>query len=251
MMNRNNFAKGSRYTGGLAGVLFLCVAVWGCASPAPSPPVHSPQPVQAAPTYIPTETMNARASRPTDGSLWDDRGGLSEMFANVKARRIGDLITIRIVESSKASNSASTTTDRDSSLTAGIGSFFNAEKRFPSDQPFFNPFSSVSGSIVSEFEGTGATQRSGALNAYMTARVVDILDNGNLIIEGNREVRVNAENLMITLTGMIRQRDISADNVIQSTYIADARISYSGSGVINDKQKPGWLTRILDKVWPF
>ena len=85
----------------------------------------------------------------------------------------------------------------------------------------------------------------------MTAQVVDVLPNGNLIIEGNREVRVNAENQMITLTGMVRPRDITADNVIQSTYIADARIAYSGTGVLNDRQRPGWFTRVMDKVWPF
>ena len=78
-----------------------------------------------------------------------------------------------------------------------------------------------------------------------------MLSNGNLIIQGNREVRVNHENQIITLTGMVRPRDISADNVIMSTYIADARISYSGSGIVNDKQRPGWLVRLLDNIWPF
>jgi len=109
----------------------------------------------------------------------------------------------------------------------------------------------VNGNISSDFEGTGETERSGALNAFMTAMIVDVMPNGNMVIEGNREVRVNAENQMITLTGLVRPRDISADNVILSTYIADARISYSGTGVLNDRQKPGWLTRALDKVWPF
>ena len=100
-------------------------------------------------------------------------------------------------------------------------------------------------------QGTGTTQRSGALSAYMTARVVDVLANGNLFIQGNREVRVNHENQIITLSGIVRPRDISAENVIQSTYIADAQITYSGTGIVNDRQKPGWLTRVIDKVWPF
>jgi flagellar L-ring protein FlgH len=80
---------------------------------------------------------------------------------------------------------------------------------------------------------------------------VDILPNGNLFIEGNREVRVNNENQMMTLTGVIRPRDITANNVIQSTYIADARIAYSGKGVLNERQRPGWLARVLDVIWPF
>jgi flagellar L-ring protein precursor FlgH len=189
--------------------------------------------------------------KPSDGSLWDDQSAFGQMFINPKARQVGDIVTIKIMENASATNKAGTTTDRSSSLSAGLTNFFNAEKNFPADQPFFNPFSSVKGSIDSEFEGTGATQRSGALTAYMTARVVEVLPNGNLIIEGNREVRVNEENQMITLTGVIRPRDITSDNVVQSTYIADARIAYSGSGVLNDRQKPGWFTRVMDKVWPF
>jgi flagellar L-ring protein precursor FlgH len=191
------------------------------------------------------------ASAATDGSLWRERSELGDLFANPKARREGDILTIKIVENSSATNKASTNTDRSSSLSAGMEAFFNLEKNYPADHGFFNPFSAVRGGIDSQFEGSGATQRSGALSAYMTAVVVEVMPNGNLLIEGNREVRVNAENQMITLTGMVRPRDISADNVIQSTYIADARIAYSGTGVLNDRQRPGWFTRIMDKVWPF
>ncbi len=185
------------------------------------------------------------------GSLWEESDGLSAMFMDIKARKIGDILTIKIIESSSATNKASTKTERDSTFTAGLNNFFNAEKRFPSEQPFFNPFSKVAGSLVSEFDGAGTTKRSGALTAYMTARIIDVLPNGNFVIEGNREVRVNEENQIITLTGIVRPRDISSENVIRSTYIADARIAYSGSGIVNEKQKPGWLSRLLSKVWPF
>lgn len=233
--------------GGLLAVTGLMCA---CAT-APPPAPRTAAAAVAPPPVITADLASPSSTGPSDGSLWDERGSLGTMFINAKARHLGDLVTIKIVESSSATNKASTTTDRSSSVSAGVNNFFNAEKRFPADQPFFNPFGRVSGSIGSDFEGTGATQRSGALTAYMTATVVDILPNGNLIIEGNREVRVNHENQLITLTGMIRPRDISADNVIQSTYIADARISYSGTGVVNDRQRPGWLVRVLDKVWPF
>jgi flagellar L-ring protein precursor FlgH len=188
---------------------------------------------------------------PSEGSLWSEQSALGELFVNAKARRIGDIITIRIVENANASNKATTSTGRSSDLSAGIGGFFGAENDYTATQPFFNPFSRVSGDISSDYQGTGSTQRSGALSAYMTARVVDVLPNGNLYIQGNREVKVNNENQIITLSGLIRPRDISADNVIQSTYIADAQIAYSGTGIVNDRQKPGWFTRIMDKVWPF
>lgn len=184
------------------------------------------------------------------GSLWSDNGALSSMFINAKARSEGDIVTIKIVESSKASNKATTNTGRTTSMSVGLSSLFGIEGNYPSSA-VFNPFSAVQSDYESAFDGSGTTARSGALTAYITARIVQVLPNGNLLIEGNREVRINNENQIITLTGQIRPRDISADNVVQSTYIADARISYSGTGIVNEQQRPGWLARLLDSVWPF
>jgi len=186
-----------------------------------------------------------------EGSLWQDEGALSELFINPKARKVGDIVSIRIVESSKAYNDANTKTARGSSISGKIGSFFNMEKKHPADDPFFNPFSKVEASLKSDFDGSGTTKRSGNLTAKITARVMRVLPNGNLVIAGSREVAVNNESQIITLSGIIRPRDISPDNVILSTYIADARISYSGSGIVNDRQRPGWMARIIDFVWPF
>jgi flagellar L-ring protein precursor FlgH len=137
-------------------------------------------------------------------------GALISLFADQKARTVGDIVTIKIDESSDATNKASTATDRSSSLSASMDAFFNAEKRFPSDQPFFNPFSKVAGGMESEFEGTGTTKRSGDLNAYITALVTRVLPNGNLVVTGSREVLINNENQIIQLTGVVRPRDISA-----------------------------------------
>ncbi len=191
------------------------------------------------------------SSPPSNGSVWQDDAPLLSMFSDQKARTVGDIVTIKITESSAATNKASTATDRSSSLSAGVDSFFNAEKRFPADQPFFNPFSKIAGGVESGFEGTGTTKRSGDLDAYITALVTQVLPNGNLVVTGSREVLINNENQIIQLTGVVRPRDISAKNQVLSTYIADARISYSGTGVVNDRQKPGWLTNIVMTVWPF
>jgi flagellar L-ring protein precursor FlgH len=190
-----------------------------------------------------------------DGSLWQDDGPLSELFINPKARKTGDIVTIKIVESSSASNNATTNTGRDSSLSMGIDSFHGLEDRYAptstvKPHPFFNPFAKLQGGMSSTFDGSGTTARSGDLSAYITARVTKVLPNGNLEIEGTREVTVNSEKQTITLSGIIRPRDISPDNVILSTYISDAKIAYSGSGIINDRQRPGWMARILDWVWP-
>lgn len=234
--------------------MLLLTVFWGCSGPImlqsrPQQLVQSMAPAKKAGQAAPV--MAEEPYTPAEGSLWDERSDMGQMFVNPKAHRIGDIVTVKIVETSSATNKASTKTGRTTSLTAGLNNFFNLEQRYPSTRPFFNPFSSVQGSYQSDFDGSGTTIRSGALTAYMTARVVDILPNGDLMIEGNREVRVNNDNQIITLTGIVRPRDISAQNIVQSTYIADARITYSGTGVLNDRQKPGWLTRILDKVWPF
>jgi flagellar L-ring protein precursor FlgH len=239
--------------GAAMGWVWIALWSWGCAGSTAAQTARDKDRLaqQAAQSYPPDTYQRRQPAPPSDGSLWQDNGGLGQMFVNVKARRIGDIITVRIVETSSAANKASTSTDRKSSVTGGLTNFFNMEQGYASDRPFFNPFSSVKASLESDFEGAGSTVRSGALNAYMTARIIDILPSGNLFIEGNREVRVNNENQIITLTGLVRPQDISSDNVVQSTYIADARISYSGTGIVDDRQRPGWLMRLLDKIWPF
>jgi len=197
-----------------------------------------------------------------EGSLWQDDSPLSALFISQKARKTGDIVTVNIVEASSASNNAGTITDRESSLSAGIDTLFGYENEFNRSDTlkgirrYFNPFSvagapTLKGSMSSEFDGSGATTRSGNLSAYITARVTDVLPGGNLQITGLREVEINNEKLIITLTGVIRPRDISPDNVILSTYISDAKISYSGSGVIDDRQRPGWLANLINAVWPF
>ncbi len=196
-----------------------------------------------------------------DGSLWQVRSSLNGMFIDTKARNVGDIVTVEIDESAKASNKANTETGRTSSLEAGIEKLFGVEDwwanevlpdvpdSLPKLTPFGNP--SVKGSLKSNFAGDGATTRSGTLSAFITCRVVDVKANGNLKIVGTREVMVNNENQLIILSGIIRPRDISDENVIMSTFISNAKIAYSGSGIVDDRQRPGWLANLLNNVWPF
>jgi len=109
----------------------------------------------------------------------------------------------------------------------------------------------INASGDSKFAGTGSTSRQDNLTATISAKVLDVLANGNLQIEGRRNVKVNGEDQEIVLTGTVRPVDISPNNTINSIYVADAKISYTGRGVITDRQSPGWLMNILDKVWPF
>ena len=207
--------------------------------------------------------LQTKAANPVNhaGSLWRADGLLSDLFMDPKARKVGDIVTIKIEESSKASNKANTQTGRSSSLEAGIDKLFGLEDwwenhvlewyddGWPKPNPFGNP--SVKGSMKSNFDGSGTTTRSGDLSAFMTARITEVLPNGNLQIVGSREVLVNNENQMIILSGVIRPRDISPDNIILSTFISNAKIAYSGSGIVDDRQRPGWLANLLNTIWPF
>jgi flagellar L-ring protein precursor FlgH len=107
------------------------------------------------------------------------------------------------------------------------------------------------GANKNDFSGSGETKRSGSLTTTMAARVMEVLPNGNLAVEGKREIYVNNEKKEILLQGIVRPRDIASDNTIYSTQIADAKIIYTGIGVLAEKQRPGWAARIFDYVWPF
>ena len=190
--------------------------------------------------------------RTYEGSLWQDNGTLCELFMDPKARRVGDIVTISVVETSVASNAADTNTARNSSISASIKNLLGLENNdsFPTGSGF-DPFGSIEATANSTFNGSGVTNRSGNLAASITARVTDVLPNGNLKILGKREITINKEKQYITLTGIIRPNDISSDNIILSTYISDAKIAYTGTGVVNDRQSPGWLATVFDVVWPF
>jgi len=218
--------------------------LWGCATP-----TKKVQPITEQyhpPLYMASENPQT----PAEGSLWQENGTMGELFVNPKARRVGDIVTIKIVESSKASNNATTSTGRDSSVDVGIDKFLGLENNITSTQGL-NPFSRITGSTSNKFSGQGGTSRSGDLNAYITTRVIGVLPSGNLAISGSREIIVNNEAQMIVVTGVIRPRDISSENIVLSTYISDARIAYSGTGIVNDQQRKGWLANILDVVSPF
>ncbi|GFO65359.1 flagellar basal body L-ring protein FlgH [Geomonas paludis] len=182
-----------------------------------------------------------------NGSLWQASStGLAE---DMKARRRGDIITVVISENASASKKAATGTSRDSSISAGIPKLLGLEKT--PIKSWADLANMLSASYGSKFDGAGSTSRQENLQATISAKVVDVIPNGNMLIEGRRNVRVNNEDQIIILTGTVRGRDVSADNTINSALIADARISYSGKGVISDRQKPGWLLNALDKIWPF
>ncbi|MFH1625984.1 MAG: flagellar basal body L-ring protein FlgH [Pseudomonadota bacterium] len=190
-----------------------------------------------------------------EGSLWTEQNSHSVLFMDHKARRVNDTVTISIVEVSNASGEATTNTGRESSVSAGITNFLGLPS---SDWGVPNMWGrghglspTLSATTANTFDGTGKTVRKGNLTASITARVIKVLPNGNLVIRGRKRVTINNEDQIIVISGLVRPKDISADNTVLSTYVADARIEYTGKGVLADKQRPGWLARFIDWVWPF
>jgi flagellar L-ring protein precursor FlgH len=176
---------------------------------------------------------------------------MASLFSDIRARKVGDIVTISIVESSSATENATTETSRDSSLFAGVDSFLGYEKQLEKRFKNFTAAEMFDATLSNDFTGTGKTVRSGSLTASISARIIEELPNGNFVIEGRREVAVNHESQYLVITGIVRPEDISPDNIVLSTFISDARIAYSGRGVIDDHQYPGWFTRLLNRYWPF
>lgn len=187
----------------------------------------------------------------TPGSLWPGENSRNMLFTDNKARYINDIVTIIIDESSSGQNKASTNTSKNSQTNAGISAMLGLNTSIVNANSNMGGAISIGGESASTLKGAGDTSRGGTLQARLTARVVRVLENGNLLIEGRRQLTLNAEDQFIVITGVIRSEDIAADNWVLSSNIADARILYTGSGVLADKQHPGWMTRALDWGWPF
>jgi flagellar L-ring protein precursor FlgH len=183
------------------------------------------------------------------GSLWTE--GRGSLFRDNKARHVGDIVTVAIYEQASASKEASTATGRSSSMSAGITNLFGIEGNIANLNKFIDPTSLVNTSFDNDFDGSGSTSRKEDLVATLTAQVIEELPNGNLCIAGGKTVTVNNEDQIILLEGIIRPSDITSQNVVSSKHILDAKIAYTGKGVISDKQRPGWMTRVLDHIWPF
>ncbi len=173
------------------------------------------------------------------------------IFSDHKAQNVGDILTVTIQEKASANKTANTSTGRNSSMTAGIPSLFGLQDNAIYTKNGIDFTNLVSASFQNDFAGKGSTTRSDTLTASLTTQVVGRYPNGQLKIRGGKEVMVNNEVQIIYLTGIVRPVDITAANTISSDKILNARISYTGEGVISDKQSPGWLMRGLDNLWPF
>jgi flagellar L-ring protein FlgH len=205
---------------------------------------YAPELPIASPPLPPTPTLQ-------EGSLWDGRqpDGLA---SDNRAANVGDLVTISITETSKASGIANTKTSRDSGVKVGIASLFGLS--FPM-KAFTNKDvdvdTAIEATVGNTSGGQGKTERQSSFTSFLSARVIQVLPNQNLVIQGRRHLRINNETEVMILTGIVRPQDIDRNNVVPSTKVAEARVLISGVGVVSDKQRVGWFNRLFDHVWPF
>lgn len=165
----------------------------------------------------------------------------TSLYSDHKSFSIGDILTVHISESSKASSSSQSRTgrslDHGMNVQAGQGPLS------------FIPLSGMGGSASNSFKGDANTTRDASLSSKMTVRIIDIDPNGNLIIEGTRVVTINGEDEITTLHGIVRSQDVGADNTVHSHNIADAKISYKGKGAINEGSRVGLISRIFNFIF--
>jgi flagellar L-ring protein precursor FlgH len=182
------------------------------------------------------------------GSLWDEDNGRAYMFEDRRAGRVGDIVVVQIVEQHRGSKKANTTANREANLNAGVsGGLFGINTWADKFAQYFN----VDAQTSNDFEGEGSTSREDTLTGTIAAQVVEVFPNGDLRIQGNREVTVNSETQTMTIKGIVRRIDLDTSNTVLSTAVADAVISYTGLGVVDDVQRPGWATRIFNWLTPF
>lgn len=197
-------------------------------------PVQMPMPAAQPATYNPN-------------SLW--RNGSRAFFKDQRAHQVGDILTVKVNITDKANIANDTKRSRTNAEDSGVDNFFGKSKL-----PITNsvlPTRLFTADSTASSEGKGSVDRSEALSTNVAGVVVQVLPNGNLVIEGRQEIRVNFEIRELIVGGVVRPEDIESDNTIDSTKIAQARIAYGGRGQITDVQQPRYGQQVMDVILPF
>jgi flagellar L-ring protein precursor FlgH len=184
-------------------------------------------------------------------SLWRESRAGNDVFRDFRAFQPMDLISIIVDENSRGMHDADTEVKSKSEVLTAIENFLGLEAQTKEWNNPPNLSSLIKAQTKNDFKGEGLTQRLAQLNARLSAVVVEVLPSGLLRIEGEKIISVNNEEQVMVISGLVRQRDVSSDNEVLSSKIAQMRIDYYGKGVIGAAQYGGWLGRLLRFVWPF
>jgi flagellar L-ring protein precursor FlgH len=182
----------------------------------------------------------------TDGAIYQ-AGQQMELFSDLKARRVGDLLTITLNEVTAASKSAITKTAKTTSVANSAPTVFGQSLTLHGAPLLSNTLSGAD-----SFDGEGSSTQGNSLAGSLTVTVVAVQANGNLVVQGDKTLKLNQGDEFVRISGVIRTADIATNNTVTSDKLADARISYSGKGVIDSSNRMGWLARFFNSAFsPF
>lgn len=198
------------------------------------------------PVQMPMPTPQPVAYSPN--SLW--RNGARAFFKDQRAHQVGDILTVRVKITDRAEIENETQRSRKNSEDSGITDFIGS-KTIPNPAKAVLPGRILTADSTALSEGKGSVNRQETVQTNVAAVVTQVLPNGNLVVEGRQEVRVNFEVRELIVAGIVRPEDIESDNTIDSTKIAQARIAYGGRGQITDVQQPRYGQQLLDILLPF
>lgn len=207
----------------------------------------SSKPKPGDPYYAPTISAAQAMPQRTDGSLYQDTYGLS-LFDDRKAHFVGDIITITLRESTVSKKSSNVSVKKDDSvvLNSGAGTLLGTDPSLKG----LNFGTNVAQNR--KFGGNSGADQSNSLQGNITVTVAEIMPNGNLVVRGEKWMTLNSGDEFIRISGIVRPDDVAPDNTIASTRLANAKISYSGTGSLADSQNMGWLAKFFNSpVWPF
>lgn len=223
-----------------AAVLGVACVLWAGPAAAQQPGASDKYDEQLS-RYL--ESARKQAAGTTAHGRHDWMNGLN---ADNRASRVNDLVTIRVVESITATGTADSNLSKSSSGSAAVPGLFGVESKLPA---LIDPANLASAKSDTQFKGAGTTTRAGELTAIVTGRVAEVLPNGDLFIESVREIAINGDRQVVVLTGVARVADISHNNVVLSTSLGELQIRYFGRGLMKDSLSPGWLIRVLNKIF--
>ena len=199
-------------------------------------------PDQLEEEFIPSyERLQSQPRGHNNGAIYNTGPGMA-LYEDVKARRIGDILTVILLEETSGENSMDNSVNSSTELNLDTPIFGGASK------PDFN----YEVGAESAFEGGSGSSQSNRLSGSIAVTVHQVLPNGNLVVEGEKWIRINKANEYVKLQGVVRPIDIGAYNTLYSTQVADARITYAGRGTNSQSNTPGWASKIIfSPLWPF
>lgn len=215
--------------------LTTCLLLLPLAACMTTPPTATHQPMSVRPPVTDAQSSN--------GSIYH-ASKMRPLFDDRRARYVGDVLTVNLVERTSASKASNANATRSSEMTYGLPTMAGVPGKFLAGID-------VSGSSDNSFTGKGAAAANNAFTGTITVTVIEVLANGNLVVSGEKQIAINKGEEFIRLSGVVNPNTVTTANTVQSTQVADARLEYRGSGYIDEAQNMGWLQRFFQNIAPF